>query len=1093
MEFITKAYLCSAIFCAASTTAVFAQQTKGIITGSVSELVGKSAEPLMGVNVNIVNSQNRSLAGTITNLNGQFNIKVPEGEKNLTVVFSFIGMKTQKIRYNGQATMNIRMESDARKVDEVVITAARRDRNDMGIGNQEMISATQKVDMEKLVATSPVTSVEEALQGQLGGVDITLGGDPGTKSSIRIRGVSTLNGSSDPLIVIDGVPYPANTDDFDFSNANEEDLGALLNISPNDIATIEVLKDASATAIWGTQGANGVLVITTKKGTAGKTRFSFSSKWTTNIEPESIPMLNGSEYVALMNDAIWNTANYVGVSNAGTYLEKLFNTPEIGHDVNWTYFDEYNQNTDWLKLVRRNSLTSDNSFSMTGGGEKANYRLSLGYLDENGTTIGTALKRFNSSLNISYQFSNKLRFGANFTYTESNRDANWTSTVRSEAFSKMPNKSPYIIDDLTGLPKSEYFTRQTSDWEGVFSSNDTGSSARNYNPVAMVHEASNETNQREGKITIDAQYNILPGFTYRGYASINIRTIKTNRFLPQSVTGVTWSSKFANQAYDTNSENLSIQTENKFNYIKNWNDRHNLIANAVFRTNQYTNSSYGSMTSGMASSDMSDSSTSTNVQQLASGKSETRSVAGIVLLNYTLLNRYVFQGSIDVEGNSAMGEDQRVGYFPGAGVNWNIQNEPFAATAKDKWLDEAKIRFSVGQSGRAPSGSSIYLGSFVGGQQYNSMSAIIPSRMQLNDLKWETKTEYNAGFDLTLWKGRLKVTVDYYQQYTSDMLQRNFSIPSTTGYSNISYYNSGKSTNRGWEFRTDGILFRNNDWIVTGYMNLARNRNEITELPKNMVQENYTLANGAYAFRIEQGRPIGSFFGYRYLGVYQNKDATYARDVDGNIMNDLKGNPIIMKNGTYVVYPGDAKYEDINHDGVINEYDIVYLGNSQPMVTGGAGLSIKYKQVTLSASLHGRFGQSIVNSARMNNEAMYNGSNQSKAVLHRWRNEGDDTDIPRALYNYGLNYLGSDRFVEDASFLRLKTVTVTYDFPKSITDRLGVNKLGLFATAYNLFTWTNYTGQDPEVNIPGNATSLAQDSATTPVSKRFAVGLNLNF
>lgn len=1093
MEFITKAYFCSALFCAAGTTAVFAQQGQGIITGSVTEMVGKTAEPLMGVNVNIVNSQNRSLTGTITNMNGQFNIKVPEGEKNLTIVFSFIGMKSQKVKYTGQKTLNIRLESDAQKVNEVVVTAARRDRNDMGIGNQEMISATQKVDMDKLVATSPVTSVEEALQGQLGGVDITLGGDPGTKSSIRIRGVSTLNGSSDPLIVIDGVPYPANTDDFDFANANEEDLGALLNISPNDIATIEVLKDASATAIWGTQGANGVLVITTKKGSAGKTRFSFSSKWTTNIEPETIPMLNGSEYVALMNDAIWNTANYVGVSNAGTYLEKLFNTPEIGHDVNWTYFDEYDQDTDWLKLVRRNSMTSDNSFSMSGGGEKANYRLSLGYLNENGTTIGTSLKRFNSSLNINYQFSNKLKFGANFSYVESNRDANWTTTVRSEAFSKMPNKSPYVIDDTTGEALSEYFTRQTSDWEGVFSSNDAGSSAKNYNPVAMVNEASNETNQREGKITIDAQYNILPGFTYRGYASINIRTTKTNKFLPQTVTGVTWSNKFANQAYDTNSENLAIQTENKFNYIKNWNDKHNLIVNALFRTSQSNSSSYGSMTSGMASSDMSDSSTSTNVQKLASGKSETRSVAAIGLLNYTLLNRYVFQASMDIEGNSSMGEDQRVGYFPGAGVNWNIQNEPFLAAAKEKWLDEAKIRFSVGQSGRAPKGSSSYLGSFIGGQAYNSMSAIIPSRMQLNDLKWETKTEYNIGFDLTLWKGRLKVNADYYQQYTDDMLQTSFPIPSTTGYSSIAYYNSGKSTNRGFEFRVDGILFRNDDWYVSGYMNMARNRNEITELPKNMVQENYTLANGKYAFRIEQGRPIGSFFGYRYQGVYQNKNATYARDAEGNVMNDLDGIPIIMKNGTYTVYPGDAKYEDINHDGVINEYDIVYLGNSQPMMTGGAGVSIKYKQVTLSASLHGRFGQSIVNTARMNNEAMYNGNNQSKAVLHRWRNEGDDTDIPRALYNYGLNYLGSDRFVEDASFLRLKTLTLSYDFPKSITNRLGVTKLGLFATAYNLFTWTNYTGQDPEVNIPGDARKLAEDTATTPVSRRFAVGLNLNF
>ncbi|WP_368328022.1 TonB-dependent receptor plug domain-containing protein, partial [Phocaeicola sp. RTP21198st1_B8_RTP21198_201120] len=288
-------------------------QAQKVMSGTVTELIGKTADPLVGVNVNIVNAQNRSLGGSITNLNGQYNVKIPEGENNLTIVFSYIGMKTQRVKYTGQTNLNIRMESESKTVDEVVVSAKRIERNDLGITNKEMISATQKVNMDDLVAAAPIVSVEEALQGQLGGVDIVLGGDPGTRSSIRIRGTGTLNASADPLIVIDGVPYPTDiSDDFDFSTANEEDLGALLNISPNDIATVEVLKDASATAIWGTQGANGVLVITTKKGTVGKTRFSFSSKWTTKIEPKNIPMLNGDEYTALMQEGIWNSAKYTG-------------------------------------------------------------------------------------------------------------------------------------------------------------------------------------------------------------------------------------------------------------------------------------------------------------------------------------------------------------------------------------------------------------------------------------------------------------------------------------------------------------------------------------------------------------------------------------------------------------------------------------------------------------------------------------------------------------------------------------------------------------------------------------------------------------
>ena len=261
-------------------------------------------------------------------------------------------------------------------------------------------------------------------------------------------------------------------------------------------------------------------------------------------------------------------------------------------------------------------------------------------------------------------------------------------------------------------------------------------------------------------------------------------------------------------------------------------------------------------------------------------------------------------------------------------------------------------------------------------------------------------------------------------------------------------------------------------------------------MPSNYVPDNYTFGNGNYAFRYEVGRPLGSFYGYRYLGVYQNKDATYARDEAGNIMKDVEGNPIVMQNGTAVVCPGDAMYEDINHDGVINEYDIVYLGNAQPTLTGGFGLNISYKQFKLSANFYGRYGMDVINQARMNNESMYGTANQSKAVLRRWRNEGDDTDIPRALYNEGYNYLGSDRFIEDASYLRLKSLSLTYRLPKNLTTSWGLTNMDVFVTGYNLFTWTNYTGQDPEVKP---SSTLTKDTAVTPTSIQFTCGVNLSF
>ncbi len=1075
-------------------------QTQQLISGTVTEMYNNQAESLIGVNVAVENSQNRVLGGTVTNQNGQYNLKIPDGENNLTIVFSYIGMETQRIKYAGQKQLNILMASNSKQIAEVVITSKAIDRNDLGISETEMVSATQKLEVSKLVETMPVISIEEILQGQMAGLDIIAGGNPGTKSTMRIRGTGTLNASADPLIVIDGVPYTeSKAEDFDFSNANEEDLGALLNLSPADIESVEVLKDASATAIWGTQGANGVLVIKTKRGKMGKTNFNLTSKLSMKFEPKTIPMLNGDEYTALMQESIWNTANYVGIDNASTYLRLLFDTPEIGYTPDWKYFNEYNQDTDWLDEIRQKAYTVENNFSMSGGGGKARYRMSLGYVTDLGTTIGTSLDKFSATSNIDYQFSDKLRFGADFSFTQSDQDANWASNARSEAFGKMPNKSPYMIDRTTGRKLDEYFVYQGLLWEGAFSSNDSGSNASNYNPVAMVNEATKKTGEKNTKITLSvAEWKILPELTYQSYVSIAMSSVKVMRFLPQVVTAVAWTSKYANQSYQSYSESLSIKTENRLNFRKNWNEKHNLIANAIFRTAQATSSKYVSASSGMASSGMSDPVVGANVQIIGSGESEGRSLSATGLVNYSLLSRYVIQGSISAESNSAMGREQRMGYFPGAGISWNIQNEPFLRTINRKWLDEFKLRFSVGQSGRAPSGNSIYLGAFGAKENYMSMPSIGPTRIQLDNLKWETNTEYDVGVDLSFFQGRLSFNADYYKRYSTDLLQKEYTIPSTTGFSEIAWYNSGKMENQGWEFRGDVMIFNNKDWTIKANANISRNENVYTEMPTNMKAESgvaesdANMKPGQYATRVVEGRPLGSFFGYRYKGVYSDTESTYARDVQGNIMNDADGNPIVMKNGTYTCFPGDAQYEDINHDGVINKYDIVYLGNSQPVLTGGFGINIKYKQVSLNTFFHGRFGQSIVNAARMDNESMYGKRNQSTAVLRRWQKEGDITDIPRALYQQGLNCLGSDRFVEDVSFVRLKTLTLTYTFPKNVVRAWGLGGLNLFVTGYNLYTWTDYTGQDPEVSMPsGNA--LAKDGATTPVSMRVACGFNLNF
>ena len=1035
---------------------VWAQQN--VLTGKVTEYFAGEQEPVVGANVVFVNSQNRYLNGAVTDLEGNFRLQVPADNKNLSIRISYIGMKTQTLKYTGQKHLNVTLkEDDAQRLQEVVVSGRKVDQ--MGVSRIEQTSAVQTLQMAEIVEQSPVASVEEALQGQIAGLDITMGGDPGARSSIRIRGTNTLYGDAEPLIVVDGVPYDTEiSDDFNFQTADEEDFGALLNIAPSNIESIEVLKDASATAIYGSRGANGVLLINTKRGAMGKTQFSFQTKFTAKFEPESIPLLNGSQYKALMQDELWNAANAKGVTNAATEMNNLFNTSEINYDPNYQYFDEYNVNTDWLDKVKQNALVTDNNFSMSGGGEKARYRLALGYYDEQGTTKGTGMKRLSTQMKITYNFSDRLRVHTDFSFTNTNKDANVLSSARSMAMKKMPNLSPYWIDDVTGQPTDRYFT-QSSDFQGAYSSN--------YNPVALVDLGYNKTTQREEKMTVTLEYDFPFHLRFNGWVSMNMRTTKNKQFLPQEATGVLWTSANANRSTDATTDAFSLQSEMKLIYNNTFAEKHNLIGTALLRTYQSQSFSETSVTYGNASTNLSDPVVGSVVASAGSGNSERRSIAGLLQLVYTYDNRYVAKATINHEGNSAMGSKNRFGTYPAFGLAWNFDREHFWSKSVKNWLTEGKIRVGLGWVGKAPTGSAYYFGAYQSLGQYVNMSAIYPVRMQLDKLKWETTREFDVGIDIRLWD-RLGITFDYYDKKTTDLLLKSTALPVTTGYSSIAWLNSGELSNKGAELRFDYKVLQTKGWTLTLNANISRNINKVEKLPATYSYENYTFGNGNYALRIVEGAPIGAFFGYRYKGVYQNTQATYARDEKGNVMHDYSGNPIVMRNGTTLVYPGDAQYDDINHDGVINENDIVYLGNANPKLTGGGGFQLKYRDLTLTTFFFGRFGQKVINSARMNLENMYGTANQSTAVLHRWRTEGDQTDIPRALYGMGYNYLGSDRYVESASFIRLKTLSLGWNLPKNWLKKLnlGITRANILITAYDLFTWTNYKGQDPEVKLP---------------------------
>lgn len=1097
-----------------------------VITGTVTETIGNMDEPCIGVNVTFVNAQNRIVSGTVTDFNGMYTLKVPAGAEKLSLQFSYIGMKTQKFKYNKQTTLDVKLEADnaQTQLQEVRVTGSRGSRNEMGVGQREQAFATQKISMDQIMEGAPVASVEEALQGQLGGVDIIAAGDPGAKSSIRIRGTATLNGSADPLIVIDGVPYSTDIDDsFDFNTASQEDFAQMLSLNPNDIESIEVLKDAASTAIYGTKGANGVLLITKKKGARSKTKFTFSTKNSVKIEPKSMPLLSGDQYTAYIQDAIWNTANAKGLSGASTELGYLFNTPEIYNNTEWRYYDEYSQNTDWLDYVKQNAFTTDNSFSMSGGGEKANYRFSLSYLNEGGTSVGTGLQRLTTSLNVGYNFSEKLHVEAEYSYSDTEKDSPYSDDVRAAAMVKAPNKSPYYVNpdgSLSGVP---FVYQGSSEFQGSYrgygldgasNHSNISNSAYNYHPILMAEESYKNLSTKEQKMTVRARWYVIPEvLTYNGYVSMKFNTVKTDTWLPQAATGLDYGFitnqingyTYIDQAGESYSNNFSLQTENKLMFRKTWKEIHNLVVTGLWYTSQSRSSNWSAYRCGVGSYYLSDIASSAGfLYSQGSGKSEVTTLSARGSIAYTLLNRYTVNGTFNYEGKSSLGKENRWGFFPSVGVSWQVQDEPFMKNLKENFLTQWKIRGSFGMSGNAPSGTSPYIGTYTSLGYYMDDASVSAYTFQLNKLKWETSREWNIGTDINLWDGKVNVTFDWYRKNTKDLLQKKVKIPSSSGYEGAQggnamlWMNSGAIRNEGWEARIDYKVLKTKKWDFSVNFNISRNENTIVELPSNVDNglESYSLKNGSsgYAQKLLSGTAVGSFYGFKYLGVYQNIQDTYAKDAEGNVMYDLQGKPIVMNNGNrYTCYPGDAKYEDVNHDGVIDKNDVVYLGNSNPMLSGGGGFTLKYNRVSLTVFLHYRLGQKIINAARMDAEGMYNANNQSTAVLRRWRNEGDATDIPRALWGYGYNQLGSDRYVEDCSFLRIKTISLSYNLPKRFCQNIGLTSANLYLTGYDLFTFSKYTGMDPEVSLPSGITSIAKDNAQTPRSRRFSMGVTVNF
>jgi TonB-linked SusC/RagA family outer membrane protein len=1055
-----------------TSTQVFAQSSK-TIRGKVID--ASTGEPVPGTNIAEMNEQNRAVNGTIADASGNFLLKVLNPDNQIRI--SFIGYETKFISIGDKNEFTIELVPKQTELEEVVVTATVRDPL-TGLAAEDETSASTKVVLSDLDQIGSVSSTD-ALQGQVSGLDvISSSGNPGSGSQLVIRGLSTL-GNAFPLIVVDGIPRNISADpSFDFATADQEDLGNLINVSPQDIKFVKVLKDAAATAVWGSKGANGVLLIETNKGSKGKITYNYNYQTSLDVQPDAIPMLNGDEYITLQLEELHNA-------------NPNFNLPnELAYNPYFIDFHNYNKNTDWLKEITRNGMKNEHYFGVSGGGQNTLFFTSFRYLKNTGTTLNTSFEQFSTRVNLNYTFSNKLRFTINMDYNNNFKEDNKTPgrmNVRNMAYVKAPNMSILEHDadgDLTG----EYFTPiQDYQGRGDFF----------FNPVAIVNLSQNDRTSNEALTSFKLTYNMTEWLTFNQTISFQYLNRSTQQFLPSSAIGADWLDPVNNTNANNLSQNNNFLSRSQFFFdILSGTNNHTLSSVFLIELNQSASDWKAMQTNRTASVDIKDPAAGSPVGWIQSGSSMGRNIGTLTNLNYKYKDKYLTTLNLRVDGNSNLGENNRWTMFPSASVGWKISNEPFMSNLA--FLDLAKLRLSIGRSGHIPNDRYARFGLYNTYGQYINNTAIVQEQIKLRNYSMEISTSWNLGIDLELFNRRLNIVGELYEKTTSDLLWPNYEIPSSSGYDELTYFNGGKIQNKGWELFTNWMAIRKKDYDVNIKFNISHNQNMFLEFPENFIRErSSSIGNGEYPRKAMVGRPIGSFYGFKFLGVWPSNEDVVATDVNGDILKDLNGEPIpFTYKGTYSFQGGDARYADINHDGNIDIRDVVYLGDSNPLFLGGFGVSARYKSFRLLTFFNYRLGFEIVNEVALETESMTNKNNQSKAVLHRWRTPGQNESglLPRAHLNHPANNLGSDLYVESGDFMRLNNIAIQYRLPRRWTKQLSIQSANISLNMRKVLTFTNYTGQDPEIStISDDPFWIGTDRARTPVPKNYTLSLAIKF
>jgi TonB-linked SusC/RagA family outer membrane protein len=604
---------------------------------------------------------------------------------------------------------------------------------------------------------------------------------------------------------------------------------------------------------------------------------------------------------------------------------------------------------------------------------------------------------------------------------------------------------------------------------------------------------------------------------YKGYISFDYNSETERRFYPQELFPDDWNDpSMVNRSYAADKEALTVYSDQNITYSPDWGEDHSLLLYASWQLETVQNQYQEIGKSGLASSAITDPTLPGQYRWFGNGAEERRSMGLLGRIHYAYMKRYILDMSIKRDGDTRFGPNNRWGNFPGISAKWILSDESFMESSHS-WLSELGLRMAYGITGNSPDKNYLHFSRYNGSGTYIDISAIRPVSVKLSNLKWETSTSYNGGFDLSLFNFRYNIDFNVYKKRTEGLLLKDLSIPTSTGFSSLAFVNAGIIDNDGWELNVNTQnMIKVNNWTFDVNFNLANNANQFVSLDPTFARsynKDFAYTNGAdYLSRIQEGNALGSIYGFRYKGVYQwdkYEDARqnggtspYAKDAEGNVILDGNGNPTPMTfaYGTTSVYTfrgGDAIYEDVNHDGTIDELDIVYLGNSNPKLNGGFGATLRYKNFSMNAFFNFRYGNKILNQARRNLENMYTNNNQSIAVNWRWRKDGDVTEIPRALYNFGYNTLPSDRFVEDGSYLRFKYLTFMYNVDKDLLKPLGLKQLDIYLTLNDIYTFTKYTGVEPEImqnmSQSDGLVGVSFDKNRTPRAQYFTLGITAGF